>query len=278
MVQVASVIAESNKILFMKWLVIIVCFIGFGCKSTKQIKRVVEPKSTVENIVDPGITEESILNQIQKDQIDYQTFSAKIKVDVVTKDGKQPELTAVVRMVKDSAIWISLSATFLNIEVYRVLVKPDQVILLNKQDKIVQYRTLEYLQEITNLPLDFSSLQNLLVGNVVYFQGPLQSFKKQGNELLLTSVGDVFKHLLVIDSKSFLKIHSKLDDVNEVRNRTASIAYSEYENVNNIHFATYRHITVAEKEKINLKLKFKQVEFNKELSVNFNVPKNYEIK
>lgn len=261
----------------MKWLFAL-CIVAIGCKSTKHLKRVVEPKSSVENIVDPDISEAVVLDKINSTQIDYTTFSAKIKVDVVTKDGKQPELTAVVRMVKDSAIWVSLSATLLKIEVYRVLVKPDEVILLNKQDKVVQYRTLEYLQEITNLPLDFQTLQNLLIGNVVYFQGPLHSFKKQGKELLLTSVDDVFKHLLVIDGKTYEKIHSKLDDVIEERNRTASIAYSEYEKISSFRFPTYRHITVAEKEKINIKMKYKQVEFNKELSVNFNIPRNYEIK
>jgi len=40
-------------------------------------------------------------------------------------------------------------------------------------------------------------------------------------------------------------------------------------------FSTVRHITVSEKNKLDIRLQFKQVEFNKELSVYFSVPKNY---
>lgn len=265
----------------MKWYVLLILgLMMWGCKSTRDIKRVIEPRNYDETFRSgselPSHT--PALQALRNNYIDFNTFSAKIKVDAVTKEGKQPEITAVVRMVKDSAIWISLSATFLNIEVYRVLIKPDQVILLNKQDKIVQYRTLEYLQEVTALPADFKMLQDILIGNPVYFQEPVVASKKQGSLIMLTSVGEVFKHLLVMNDRTYLPVHSKLDDVNVTRNRTATISYSDYENMQGVHFSTYRHITVAEKHKIDLRMKFKQVEFNKELSVVFNVPKSYEIK
>ena len=59
------------------------------------------------------------------------------------------------------------------------------------------------------------------------------------------------------------------------RNRTADITYSEYETKSGFSFSTYREITVSEKNKLDITLKFKQYEFNKELSVSFNIPKNY---
>lgn len=258
-------------------LIVTILLIG-GCKSTKQLKKVVEPRINENAVTDPDISETEVLQKLENRRIDFKTFSAKIKVDAVTKDGKQPELTAVVRIIKDSTIWISLSATFLNIEVYRLLIQPEQVILLNKQDKIVQYRTLKYLQDVTQLPLDFSTIQDLLVGNPVYFQFPLVAFKKYKNQLLLTSVNEVFKHLLIIDHKNFMPLYSKLDDADNNKSRTATVSYTDYAQIQEVSFPFYRHITVAEKSKIDLKMKFKQVEFNKELSVNFNVPRNYEIK
>lgn len=265
----------------MKWcLAIWMSVMLWGCKSTRDIKRVIEPKDYSETFRGgselPSHT--PALNALRNNYINFNTFSAKIKVDAVTKEGKQPEITAVVRMVKDSAIWVSLSATFLNIEVYRILIKPDEVILLNKQDKIVQYRTLEYLQEVTALPADFKTLQDILIGNPVYFEEPVVASRKQGSLIMLTAVGNVFKHLLVMNDRTHLPVHSKLDDVNITRNRTATISYSDYENIHGLSFSTYRHITVAEKHKIDLRMKYKQVEFNKELSVAFNVPKSYEIK
>ena len=112
-----------------------------SCTSTRGIKKVVEPPASLDVLADANLTEDEIWDKMKQHHIDYETFSAKIKLEVLTKDGKQPELTALVRIVKDSAIWVSLHATFLNIEVYRLLIKPNDVILLNKQDKEVQYHT-----------------------------------------------------------------------------------------------------------------------------------------
>ncbi len=259
---------------------IILLFAGFvtGCRSTKQISQVIAPRDTA---VASDISSDSVfllkntLKDINKNYIEFNTFSAKIKVDAEDNNVKQPDITAVVRMVKDSAIWVSLSATFLNIEVYRVLITKDQVILMNKQDKEVQYRTLDYLQEVTNIPFDFKTLQDILIGNPVYYSDNATAFRKFNDVYLLTFVGEFFKHLLTVSADSKVILHSKLDDVEVARSRTASITYGEYESIEGRMFSTNRHISITEKKKLDVKLKYKQVEFNKELSVALTVPKNY---
>jgi phosphoribosylformylglycinamidine synthase len=37
-------------------------------------------------------------------------------------------------------------------------------------------------------------------------------------------------------------------------------------------------VSVSEKNKLDVKLNYKQYEFNKEVSITFNVPKNYKLK
>ena len=73
-------------------------------------------------------------------------------------------------------------------------------------------------------------------------------------------------------------MHSKLDDINVARNRTADITYDEYENNNGLNFSTYREVTVSEKNKLDIKLNYKQYEFNKELQIVFSIPKNYKLR
>ncbi|MEI9935015.1 MAG: peptidoglycan DD-metalloendopeptidase family protein [Ferruginibacter sp.] len=73
-------------------------------------------------------------------------------------------------------------------------------------------------------------------------------------------------------------MHSKLDDVDVNRNRTADITYDDYDNKTGINFSTYREITVSEKNKLDIILNIKQYDFNKDLSISFNIPKNYERK
>jgi hypothetical protein len=71
-------------------------------------------------------------------------------------------------------------------------------------------------------------------------------------------------------------MHSKLDDVDVARNRTADITYGDYENNNGVPFSTYREITVSEKNKLDIHLNFKQYEFNKDLPITFTIPSNYK--
>jgi hypothetical protein len=264
-------------------LVIVIASV-FSCKTTKQINKVIAPKDTTDARMNNQSAADSLMmirntvKQLNLHYIDFKTFNAKIKVDYQNNKGKQPDITAVVRIIKDSAIWISLSATILNIEVYRALITKDSVILLNRQDKEVQFRSLDYLQDVTEIPFDFSTLQNLLVGNPVFLDSNIVSYRKIEDKILMSMAGQYFKNLLTISADNYVLTHSKLDDVDINRNRTADITYSGFENRDGINFSSYREITVSEKNRLDIQLNFKQYEFNKELSVYLNIPKNYKRK
>ncbi len=255
----------------------------FSCKTTRQINKAIAPKDTV-TVFNNKTSEDSLLliqetlRSFKNNYIDFKTFSAKIKVEIEDSKGKQPDITAIVRIMKDSVIWMSLSATFLNIEVYRVLITRDSVILLNKQNKEVQYRSLDYLQEMAELPVDFLTIQNLLIGNPVFYDDSINFYKQADDYILMNYVGKLFKNLLTLSADSKLLKHIKLDDIDISRNRTADITYEGYEFNNGINFSTNRQIIISEKNKLDLRLNFKQYEFNKELSVSFNIPKNYKLK
>jgi hypothetical protein len=253
----------------------------FSCRTVKKINKVITTKDTTSIIVagqtnmDSLMTIKKTMENLNKNYINFKTFSAKIKVEYQDSKGKQPDVTAIVRIIKDSAIWISLTASFLNIEVYRVLITKDSVVLLNKQEKEVQYRSLDYLQEVTEIPFDYNTLQDLLVGNPVFTDSNIVYYKRTEDQILFSMVGRFFKNLVTLSTGNNLLMHSKLDDVDITRSRTADLTYGDYENKNGFNFSTYREITVSEKNKLDIQLNFKQYEFNKELSVLFNIPKNY---
>jgi hypothetical protein len=251
-----------------------------SCNATKKINQAIATKEviTVENKdrADSIRMVNETVSQFKSNYIDFKTFNAKIKVESTGSKGKNPDITAVVRIIKDSAIWMSLSATFINIEVYRVLITPDSVILINKQDKEVQYRSLDYLQEVTEIPFNFKTLQDLIVGNPIFLGDSINSFRRKDDLILFSSIDEFFKNLFTITSDQKLMLHSKMDDVDHARSRTADMTYGQYDHNNGCcFFSTDRQIVVSEKNKLEIQLNFKQYEFNKELSVAFPVPKNY---
>jgi hypothetical protein len=250
-----------------------------ACRTTKEINKAIQPKEIVpalnKDYEDSMRMVKNDFDAFKKRHISFNTFQAKIKVESSGSQGKNQDLTAVVRMIKDSAIWISLSASILNVEVYRLLITKDSVILMNKQEKEVLYRSLDYLQEVTRIPFDFKTLQDLFIGNPIFISDSISSYRKLDQNILISIVTKEFKNLFTMQVSDHVMTHSKLDDLDVNRSRTADITYEDYQPIDSIFFSADRHITVSEKNKLDIRLQFKQVEFNKELSVHLTIPKNY---
>jgi hypothetical protein len=253
-----------------------------GCRTSKKITKIMTTKDTTAVVITNRSAADSIamvkqsMADLMQRRIDFKTFSAKIKVDYEDSKGKQPDVNAYVRIFKDSLMWINIRLAFLDVDLLRVLIRPDSVFVVNKHEKLVQLRSMDYLQEVTQIPFDFSTLQDLLVGNPVFMDTTVVSYKKTDNAILMSVAGEYFKHLLTIDGTSKLLVHSKLDDMEVGRNRTADITYEDFDYKTGAAFSTQREITVSEKTKLDIKLNYKQYDFNKELSISFSLPKNYK--
>jgi hypothetical protein len=81
-----------------------------------------------------------------------------------------------------------------------------------------------------------------------------------------------------VDTSNNAITHSKLDDVDALRNRTCDITLDNYLPIQSRLFSHLREITVTEKSKMDIKLEFKQVVFDEPQSFPFTIPKNYQLK
>jgi len=257
-----------------------------SCRSTRKIQSAIAVKKDTLEVVKPTNDphEDSVkfikenYNKLYANRIEFETFSAKINTDYEGGDGKKYDVNVFIRMKKDSLIWISVNGA-LGIEGMRVLIDKDSVRILNKLDKEYQVRSLEYLQEVAALPLDLHTVQEIIIGNPVFLDTTnFVSYSNVENSISLLSEGQWFRHLISMNNNDHLVLHSKLDDVDIQRNRTCFLTYSEYETDKGVKFSTNRTISVTEKTKLDVKLKFKQYAFNETLSYPFSVPKNYKKK
>ena len=262
-----------------------IAIIIVGCRPAKKVQKIQEAiskKDTTEVIVvNENTTVDSVelvhqvYKKVIKNKIEFTTFSAKVRVSYEGKEGGD-EATAFIRLKKDSAIWLSLRGA-LGIEGFRVLITKDSVKVMNLLKKNVQFRSISYLQEITDLPFDFSTLQDLIVGNPVFIDTNIVSYKvNSNNELLVLMNGPLFKHLLSLSNYNYTILHSKLDDIDAIRNRTCDITFSDYDSSGGSLFSTYRKISVAERSKLDIELNFKQHSFNQPVTFPFSIGKNYK--
>lgn len=254
-----------------------------SCRSAKKIQTAIIKKDTTAVNVIPvdNPKEDSIAfikknyNSIINNRISFTTFSAKIDVDYEDAEGKKSNATAHLRMYKDSVIWISVRGP-LGIEGIRAYITRDSLKVLDKQNDVYTARSVAYLQDVTELPLDLSSLQDLFLGNPVFLDSNIVSYSLSDDAITLLNLSEFFKNLITISKTDSLIQTSKLDDLDDLRNRTCYLTYGDYETKKGVNFSSKRQITVAEKKKLDIKLDFKQYDFNETLNFPFSIPKNYK--
>jgi len=278
-------LAQQVKINFMTRFLGLLLLIAIlaSCRSTKKIQTAITKKDSVSTVKEPPHTSKNdtiqlinaALRKIDSNRIEFRTFSAKVNVDYSGSDGKKYDVNANIRMYKDSAIWIAVNA-LLGIDAMRLFVTRDSVKLLDKLNKTYTARGVDYLREVTSLPLNLYNLQDLIIGNPVFLDSNIVSYSTNNSQIALLSLGDLFKNLITLNEADKTLIHSKLDDVDPARNRTADLTYSDYESKKGMPFSTKRRIVVAERNRLDIKLEFKQYDFNQEVNFPFSVPKNYD--
>jgi hypothetical protein len=230
--------------------------------------------TTATGTTDSARVVQSTLQALTASRIPFQTFSSKVKVDYHGSNGKNYDVNANIRMLRDSTIWISVNAV-LGIEALRALITRDSVKLIDKLNKTYTARSITYLQDVTSLPLDLPTLQDLIIGNPVFIDSNVIGYSQSAGTVSLLMLGKLFKNLISVNQSDNTLLQSKLDDVNVSRNRTANLSYSGYENRNGLLFSTRRSIAVSEKKTLDIQLDFKQYDFNGEVSFPFSVPKNF---
>lgn len=270
----------------MKRLLLVTGVVSFlySCRSARGVQTHVVKKDTIVSITDPIVSESAkedsiafikqIYKGIQDRHIHFTTFAGKADIDYEDGDGKKINANAHVRMYSDSVIWVLLTGP-LGIEGLRAYITKDSVKLLYKQEKVYTARSIAFLQEVTALPLDLSTLQNLLLGNPVFLDSNITAYTRTEKDITLQSFGTFFRNLITIGETDKLVLSSMLEDADKAINRTCYLTYDDYENSNDVRFSTKRRINVVEKKKLDIKLDFKQFDFNEKLSFPFTVPKNY---
>ncbi len=276
-----------------RYAIVVVSFLSlfaFSCKTAKKVQgfqQAIAKKDTAQTViiaetpkVDSGAIVRDILGKVVKNKIDFHTFNAKIKVDYEGAESSD-NYTVYLSMLKDSLILIKVVGRFLGISALGLEAKitKDSVVLVQLvKDKNVMYRSIDYIKEQTGVPFDFSTLQDIIIGNPVFVDSNVVSYKARASQLLVLMVGSTFKHLLTLDNANFKALHSKLDDVDMQRNRTCDITLSDYQPMGQYMFATNRKISVAEKSKLDIGLDFKEFALNEPLKYMFEIPKKLKRK
>jgi len=268
-----------------------------GCRSTKNLRKVIATpavhQDTTGNAANAAVAPvrdihadsmaviHSALAGMAHNHIDFQTFKGTMHVHYEGSDGQDNEVNAVVSIKKDSVIFIEIYGRVgpVTVKAFDVLITRDSVKILDRLKKVVRLRSVSYLREQVHLPVDFKTVQDILIGNPIFLDtANILYYRTEQKGISLFSVGRIFTNFLTL-SHDYTPQHSKLDDTDPMRARTCDITYGDYDygGPAQAPFSTYRKISVAEKGKVDIEIGInKHYKFNEPLSYHFVIPKNYK--
>lgn len=237
-----------------------------SCKSVSK---------TVEKIVLKPLNFSEITLKQQSANIQAKTIIAKIRVKYITAD-KTKNITAKLRLQRDSVIWISLTAVG-GIPVAKMLIEPQHVMYYEKLNKTYFDGGFSLLSQWLKIDLDFQKIQNML------FAQPIYSLSTQ-------------KFLLTISENSYqLKAKKKahntraiywVNPINFKLNKQAfyknkkehlTFTYEGFDtSTSNLYPNKMQIEAQNKKELVKIILNYKSLKFDLPLSFPFSIPKDYK--
>lgn len=267
--------------------------LAFACK-TKQ-KPVVNNQPKVDTTVTATVNKElvedkpadSLLKVIRQKELTFKTLTAKVDVDSEF-DKERTSFTCNLRVVRDSAIWISVSPA-LGIEVARILITTDSVKFLNRISKKYFKGDFKYVNQMLQLDANFSMVQSILLGKTYLYYSEknyLTSIDDQ-HYLISTLPKRKLKKAVAEEENPWLLVHANWIDpatfmVNKLfikdfkANRKLEVNYSNLVTVDGQPFANNVAIEIKAEKPAQIKLVYKQVSLNKSVNLPFNIPTSFD--
>lgn len=256
----------------------------FSCRHARQIARspfpVADTSQHSNNSLDSAAVAEAVaynknmLSSIRSNIISFSTFSAKLKVDFESESKQMAGINAVIRMQKDSVIWISASLPVIG-EVARAIITPDSLKAIDKFHKKQYLRAIKDANDVLNIPFDFKTLQDLIVGNPVYLTDSIYQVIKTPSVISFSCDSTLFTSLFNVFADDYVLQQSKVMDKDSARKRSCELTYGEYKSENGHKFATRRRIFVEEKSFTKVNMDFNKVDFDQPVSFPFTIPSGY---
>jgi hypothetical protein len=240
-----------------------------ACKSRKLV--VVPPvvkKDTVASVKSTNL-------QLLKNKTStYQTLSMRGKAQLGI-DGDENNVSVNIRMLKDKKIWMSVTA-IAGIEIARVLVTPDSLVVINRLQGLVLQQPFRYIHQYANREINFLMLQDILAGNAIkeFMVEDVALISQNGAWLLSGQKNGLGFQILF---NTLLK--ASQTNLNDVRTGQAlKVVYGNYTEVNQALYPTGMQLqSFSGRKKINIDFDFTKIESNVALDFSFTVPKRFQV-
>lgn len=240
--------------------IIVTSILLLSCKTTQQIfTRNIRNASAYE--LDAKLKEKAI---------SFTTFSGKAKVDVASASINQ-NFSAQIDIQKDSVIGLSLRV--MGVEGARVKITPDSIEIIDRLNQEYIPRDISFIKTAFNIDADFYDLQDLIVGNPVYYDSATLSTGESDEKYVLLAEKGVYKNTLWLNGDYDI-LRMFIQDL--IANRSLTLEYDGYQKIEGRQFAFIRNILIDAQDDLTAHIEFTKVEFDQPFGFTFSVNSKYK--
>ncbi len=110
-----------------------------------------------------------LYRKLNENQFEYDNLSLKFSAELNFGEEKE-EFSGIIRMQKDTAIWISLRSY--NIEGARLLITKDSVKFINRIEKTYYAGDFDFIKDRFEMDLDYNMLQAIITNTFFFYPAP----------------------------------------------------------------------------------------------------------
>lgn len=243
-----------NKYIF----ILLICFGFSSCSLLKNNNILIEKPSYETDNIENKITELNI-------SPDWVSLNSKIKIN---KEGEKTEINSIIRVKKDSVIWISLKAP-LGIEILRTMITPDSIYFMSRIDKTYFVKPISHLKNVVKTDINYFQIQEILFSSPKILNSNIVPYKSKIGKYI--SKSEYATYII----NNFFRIEKM--ELSDTENKKLTITFTNYSFFEDIksYYPKNLNIEVSSEEKFTANIDFSKIEFNKNLLLSFKIPSSY---
>ncbi len=122
-----------------------------------------------------------LMADMRKKEFSFEWLSTKLECEAAS-DSSNVNFGIVMRMRRDSIIWLNITDAIIGIKVARVRISTDSVFFVNYLNNTCFRGDFAYLSQLLQTEVDFELLQSMLVGNSVGFYEEDEKLRSSVNQ------------------------------------------------------------------------------------------------
>ena len=243
-----------NKYIF----ILLLCFGFSSCSLLKNNNTLIEKPSYETDNIENKITELNI-------SPDWVSLNSKIKIN---KEGEKTEINSIIRVKKDSVIWISLKAP-LGIEILRTMITPDSIYFMSRIDKTYFVKPISHLKNVVKTDINYFQIQEILFSSPKILNSNIVPYKSKIGKYI--SKSEYATYII----NNFFRIEKM--ELSDTENKKLTITFTNYSFFEDIksYYPKNLNIEVSSEEKFTANIDFSKIEFNKNSLLSFKIPSSY---